>query len=292
MENRGKVQISERDGKLFVGDETGGYQQGVTRTLWLVASDLSLSHNIDRHNVGDDEPLRRTYWLQGRASLDGDRIGVIGEPESVTSSVDLTLHAWPEGKPAGRRSEWKASIGFLAHDWEAGDEDTWYAELWLPKAVLDEIISFYRNQRLTYMQLGVESDLWVTETARFKPLGRRIDWFLRPDKNGDTGFPESANAEIIMLKWGESKQQLDPPPGSKTERRAQMDDEMEREALNANAEAEREAACDIAREKDDNNRFWALQRINAINDLVASVYVLVAVVFLSAVCISAVIWFG
>jgi hypothetical protein len=96
-DERARPKIEERDGKLFVEGEKDPYIRGMIRHLNLSGTELFLARSISYD--ADKKAAHASYKLAGKARLSDDSLCMIGEKDSLTKDLSLTLKPWPKEEP-------------------------------------------------------------------------------------------------------------------------------------------------------------------------------------------------
>jgi hypothetical protein len=186
------TKVEQRDGKLFVEGQKHAYFQGMIRTLRLSASDLHFKRSLYRNPR--DGAVHAFYMLAGKAHLDDDALSIIANKGERTEALSLILKAWPKSDPSQAKAEadqkktekelapWRGVLGFIDYDWEIGRPSEWFAEVYLPPPILDEVVTSCRRRSLGTVSLGFDTDLWVSENDQHAPPSMAITWYLAPGK--------------------------------------------------------------------------------------------------------------
>ena len=214
-----KPKIERRDGKIFFKGEKHAYMQGMIRHFYLSAKELcfnrSISHDFDKGVA------HASFSLVGKATVDKDSLGIIGNKKIRSRDLSLTLRPWPKDEtpePDEKKSDhksirdrhiaerkhgpWRGMVGFIEHDWEIGIPDNWFAEVYLPQPVFDELAAVCRKGSLATLSLGFNSDFWVTDHDEHAPPSVAITWYLARRRVQDCG----RNGQTLPYVYGHADQ--------------------------------------------------------------------------------------
>jgi hypothetical protein len=104
-----KPKIERREGKIFVEGEKHAYMQGMIRHFYLSAKELcfhrSISHDFDKGVA------HASFSLIGKATVDEDSLGIIGNKKVQSRDLSLTLRPWPKDEtpdPDEKKTEHKS----------------------------------------------------------------------------------------------------------------------------------------------------------------------------------------
>lgn len=202
------VRDIERAGLEYSDDKGQTHTYSHASTLWLNIRQLQERVTMRPPDANHQEP-----WVEraviGVAELDRDRsISVVGAPHTLTATLPLTIRPGPWQSRPKRKTDaelfelgdgvgW-GSIGFLARDWEIGNEDAWYLECYTSDTVLQGLLDAVSTGRAVEGTLGLRllRGLYQDEGDYAPPSARR-HLFLRPDRDRNrTTFPESANGDL------------------------------------------------------------------------------------------------
>jgi hypothetical protein len=197
--------------------------QGMIRHFHLSAKELYINWSIS-HDF-DNGATHASYGLSGKAGVDKDSLGIIGNKDVRSRDLSLTLKPWPKGetpdpdeKKAERKSirdehiaerkhgPWRGVLGFIKYDWEIGNPDEWFAEVYLPQPVFDELATVCRKGALATLSLGFNTDLWVADHDEYAPPSVKITWYLAP---GEYGY-DLAFLALDRFYWTENSLFLKP----------------------------------------------------------------------------------
>ena len=219
-----KPKIERRDGKIFVEGEKHAYMQGMIRHFYLSAKELcfnrSISHDFDKGVA------HASFSLIGKTTVDKDSLGIIGNKKVQSRDLSLHLRPWPKDEtpdPDEKKTEhksirdhhtaerkhgpWRGVVGFIEHDWEIGIPDEWFAEVYLPQPVFDELATVCRKGSLATLSLGFNSDFWVADYDEHAPPSVDITWYLAP---GEYGSSDLAFLALDQFNWTENSLFLKP----------------------------------------------------------------------------------
>jgi hypothetical protein len=218
-----KPKIERREGKIFVEGEKHAYMQGMIRHFYLSAKELcfhrSISHDFDKGVA------HASFSLIGKATVDEDSLGIIGNKKVQSRDLSLTLRPWPKDEtpdPDEKKTEhksirdrhiaerkhgpWRGVIGFIEYDWEIGRPDDWFAEVYLPQPFFDELATVCRKGSLATLSLGFYSDFWVADYDQNAPPSIHITWYLAPGEYGS----DLAFLALDQFNWTENSLFLKP----------------------------------------------------------------------------------
>jgi hypothetical protein len=205
-----KAKVEHRDGKIFVEGEKHPYMQGMIRSLRMSVQELCIGRSI-RHDV-DEGVANASYSLIGTARVSKDTLGIIGDKARRSKELPLTLKPWPKDEPPGavpgetprpaqksklreryvaerKHGPWRGVLGFIEYDWEIGNPDEWFTEVYLPPPVFDELATLCRKGSLATLSLRFYSDLWVSDLDQHAPPSVAVTWHLAPgEHSSDLGF--------------------------------------------------------------------------------------------------------
>ncbi len=208
MENKRTVLIEEQGAKLVHDGKT--YEPELIRRLWLTAHELKVGWSEDYdQNPGDKdmegiketlkalrppaEGKRGTY-ISGLVKLakKTETLTVIGDSTNSARSINLSLKpvALELHKTSTGRNAATVVLGFTKADWEIGNSDQWWIELYVPKETFAALGRSIRSGYLESLSIGLGFAEQIYTDDWLAPPSVGISWFLRPDKrNGDVGIP-------------------------------------------------------------------------------------------------------
>lgn len=224
-----ETRVKQRDGKLYVEGQQYGYAQGMIRTLRLYVSDLCYVRRLVQYDEGD---VTDTYTLEGTAHLDRDALSIITNEDECTDELGITLRPWPkldasmgdepaaklpiglDELPAMKLGPWRGDLGYVGYDPEIGTPSSWFAEVYFPPPILDELVIVCRRGALGTLSLGFATDLWVSELDKYLPPSRSVTWYLAPGEHDD--LPKLAWLAVTECSWTEKPLSLSAPPGHRS----------------------------------------------------------------------------
>jgi hypothetical protein len=101
-------------------------------------------------------------------------------------------------------------LGLIEYDWEIGNPDEWFAEVYLPQSVFDELATVCRKGALATFSLRFNTDLWVAEYDQHTPPSGDVTWHLSPCEYGS----DVAFLALDDFYWTEKPLVLRPVRGS------------------------------------------------------------------------------
>lgn len=158
------------------------------RTLRLKLIDLQLCFAASYFDEKED-PFERALvtTLRGNASIDDMAIEIVGDPDSRSNAISVSIVAANE-----ERREWamrdsqegiirQTVLGYNKYDWEIGLDSEWFLEISLSVEQMNDLVSSVRDRSVSAVTVGVESPkLYVEEW--YAPPAARINWFIRPER--------------------------------------------------------------------------------------------------------------
>lgn len=173
------------------GEKYPFIQIGAIHTIHFEVNSLSF---VDGYGgLGSD--IVFASRAEGVALAENDKFKIAGDPERRSKELKLGIATSNERK-------WEASLGFYKADWEIGDEDTWFLELYLPTeafATLREA-HFAGNANRLRISIG-EHNLWTEDVNRYATPRDSISWYFLPGSNGSISLPEMGKGKITNLSW-------------------------------------------------------------------------------------------
>ncbi len=188
-----------RDGKLLVEGERYPFVRGLKRQIWLVVG--KLTH--ERHIEIDEGRTRRTDRLSAVATIENDTLAVAGVKGTKDAIQELAFSIEP-APDEERKFHWNVSFGLLAHGSQAGGEDDWYCEVYLPARVFNEVVAACKSGMVDRLRLGCACDMWVRDGIQRLPnlpADAKVTWFLSPPLHGASEAPEPGRG--LVAEWFE-----------------------------------------------------------------------------------------
>lgn len=208
MSEEQKVKFKIEKNTLKIEGSNDTYTLEMIRTIWLDATELS-SRRVFTEKA-DKKYGYDTHSLRGIAKLNKDSLGIIGDKRATIREVPFTIRSLSHEDITNKINlEWSVSIGFYAGDWEIDDSDTWFVEIHIPPSDFNELLEIYKLGRIAKLSFGIQADLYVRDYDIYTPPSGRVTWYLRPDNDGNTNFPELATGKLTSLIWDEPTQKID-----------------------------------------------------------------------------------
>ena len=188
------------------------YIQGKIATLWLKASSLSSSTNVDA------EDGIKTRSLVGTARLDKDRLSVAGfkaaegadKDDRAPQTKEIPFYINPVNKEKNSKGDfkdWVCSIGFMEADWEIGNDDSWYLSVLVPVEAYNELNALFEAGKLGSISMGLKTDLLVESFDDHAPPSVGVTWYLKPGKYGY----DPAHGKMTHLRWQTTETKFSEP---------------------------------------------------------------------------------
>lgn len=190
-----------------------------SRGVGLTVIKLMVCHYLD----SERDPVAVSTFLRGTARLHDRSLSIIGESTTKTSELEITFSHKPRYEAAVsdvalERGEVVSaplggvSIGFSRSDWEIGTEDKWWAECYVDKNTIDELLRVVNNGKLSAMQLTVRCRDLYQDDHSMAPIAPRKNLFLRPSESESFDWPKIANGAIAYLNFSSASVDMSPPP--------------------------------------------------------------------------------
>jgi hypothetical protein len=222
LDNSQRMKIEKREGKIISGKNT--FQQFIVRHFIANVNNLNFgrAHQnqfliadqngnlrqkdfvtdgvpIFKHVFDSDQSTFRSF-ITGRASLAGDKLSVIGDPENTVIEIDLTFEELEEGTKEFNRFAWKTNICFFPANWEVGSEGNWSISIYVPSRIFRMLVADIEANRRPEVSISVDTDLWANEHHQHMPLAQNITWYLQPDSEGRSDrMPKSAEGNVTSI---------------------------------------------------------------------------------------------
>lgn len=192
-DDRPKVDIDIKDGKVILDGKELSLQQGQTKSL---ACDVERLGYRTANSVYDGKATteRRIVGV----AVTEDRVRIVGIKESTKRFSFSVRGIEPEPDGLQSKHAWTAHVGFNAGMWEVDSADNWYIEAYVPMLLADAMIREYEAGRLANVHIRLETELW-SEWSPFPNAGP-IEWSMMPSKYGTNAH---ANARIEGLHWSD-----------------------------------------------------------------------------------------
>lgn len=195
--------VRNADGTISIEGDDRKYSQRIIRILALGMRTFTLSRSHSKDYREDSDQVRATSILSGVATIESDRLGVIGQKEYV-KSVPTSIRPLPSNEGA-----WRGVIGYLGKQWEFKGEATYFCELYVPSPVFDELVIEHHAKRLQALQLYLKTDLWGFDYDYYAPPSGSVSWHLPPGPHGSVSFPDAGRVTIEIIRWFDSTRDLD-----------------------------------------------------------------------------------
>lgn len=240
MDKERTVQIyEEKERALRFLDETGTSHNYAlltsVRTIYINATSLSVSEGFGRRSSDEQVPLQPTprRLVRGFGTLGDKSVSVIGDPENKTKRIALWIRSRTADEHAeafkqsqqndtsdrgtGVPSHCDAVLGFTTADWEIGNKDAWWLELYVAEKTLDSLAGAILNKQAHSLHIGVGLRNIYTDAGPGElDFGEPVNLFLRPSiGEGNVRRPEVANGhlESWSLKFSGTVELSDPFEG-------------------------------------------------------------------------------
>lgn len=190
------IQVTERDGLFFVGDDPEPFQRGQIRTLHGSATQLVFIAGYSSPILADADDLEFDLYFSANVLFE-DEIRIAGT-EVVASNIGTTLR--PSNQANGM-ADWCGTIGFMGADWEIGTRDTWYIEAYIPVEAFNNLLNAYKSNSISKLNISMRTELWTRRIDWHTPIGAPLTWFLLPGDDGSIKLPRDAAVRITNLSW-------------------------------------------------------------------------------------------
>ena len=222
MDKERTVQIHEEkeSGLRFVDEAGTSHIYALltsVRTIYINASSLSISEGFGRR-TGFDEPtplqLTPRRLVRGFGTLCDKSVSVIGDPENKTNRIALWIRtrtadehaeAIKQTQPDGIHdrgtvvpAHCDAVLGFTTADWEIGNKDEWWLELYVAEKTLESLAVAILNKQARSLHIGVGLRNIYTDAGPGElDFGEPVNLFLRPSiGEGIVRRPEVAHGHL------------------------------------------------------------------------------------------------
>lgn len=149
------------------------------RSICIDVLELCRAHSLPYQGEGEIESKPLTTRLVGKGVIDDRSIQVIGQPETKTKNISISF--WDLEPNINHNNSHAASLGYMAHDWEIGNDAQWWVQIYLPKVQFQTLLETVERGNLTKLSVGLLfENLYVTEW--YAPPSAKVDWFLAPGK--------------------------------------------------------------------------------------------------------------
>jgi len=221
------VNVVSEDERDLVLQTTEGkretYRLNPIRSMRLIVWELQVSYGSESHSFDTPERLPNPQFrVQGEAWLESGHISVIGDSSNKTRALNITLRAYDEADVASREQRLGklpplVHIGFIRRDWEIGNDDSWFAEIYVSEQMLESIVSAISTRALNQMSLSLDLENIYTDND-WAPPSLSADWFLRPSRSDNSlESPEMARGYVSSIDLGLSKIDLRSKPAPTSE---------------------------------------------------------------------------
>jgi hypothetical protein len=171
------------------------YEQPI-RTLWLKLVNLRQTYAARYREAGNEyEPLLRGF--KGTAVFpDRSSLEVIGKPDTRSTSLSASIVELDEKRLNSKEARGfkPVSLSYAKHDWEIGNDETWWLEVYLPPVQFNTLATVFQSDKLAELELGLEMQgLYIEEWGA--PPSVSVNWRLPPLLN-----------QISKLATGDLKQ--------------------------------------------------------------------------------------
>lgn len=149
------------------------------RSLCIDVLELCRAHSMPYQGEGEIESKPLATRLVGKGVIDDRSIQVIGRPETRTKNISVSF--WDLEPNINHHNSHAASLGYMEHDWEIGNDSQWWVQIYLPKVHFQTLQETVERRNLTKLSVGLLfENLYVTEW--YAPPSAKVDWFLAPGK--------------------------------------------------------------------------------------------------------------
>jgi hypothetical protein len=217
MEVETEISIKEEDGKIIFGKTT--FEKPI-RTFYVSVTDLRVLEDLSTVN---NHNLDFRVVLRGQCYLDDRGIGIIGS-NGIERKFSIVIKGSDEDTQ--KRDEVEHSkkhnifdplpktrsyVGFSKADWEIGNKDDWYVEVFIPHQAINKLVEHVRAGRLNVLSVGLDLEDAYTDSYHAPP-SVPVAWYLKPDKYGSP----STHGQVRTLSFYENTQSLELPKFRKT----------------------------------------------------------------------------
>jgi hypothetical protein len=222
MDEKRIAQVEEIDGRtvrLTTDEGTQDFRVPI-RTFWLDAVSLTLVNRMSGVDGAHPDQRKLNRHITGAARMKDTSICVIGDLETRSKSIELSIHPVTESEHkaaiereaariarGGETDEWNsfqyndALLCFQAADWEIPLTASWWIQLNIPESIFEYLWTDVKKQAVSTLHFGVTfRNLYCDDD--FSPPSQPVNWFLRPSiRDGDTRIPELAQGTISALSY-------------------------------------------------------------------------------------------
>lgn len=205
---KGRELVVEIDGK----DKT--FYLNPIRTMWLDVEVATLYIGANSHvaidyetlAIEDKEPYRLdppAPRINGTASLGRSSIAVIGNKQSRTSTLHISLHEYDFERDLESKAEQGLPTAKTAHlfyaerDWEIGNKEGWELSFYVEKPLLLQLQEAISTKRAKAIKLGIRFSRIYSDDDWAPPSGNP-DWFARPEGAGSSPVGHLHSCQIEM----------------------------------------------------------------------------------------------
>jgi hypothetical protein len=149
------------------------------RSLCIDVLELCRAHSLTYQGEGETEAKALTTRLVGKGVIDDRSIQVIGQPETKNKNISVSF--WDLEPNINHNNSHAASLSYMEHDWEIGNDAQWWVQIYLPKVQIQTLQEVVERGNLTKLSVGLLfENLYVTEW--YAPPSAKVEWFLAPGK--------------------------------------------------------------------------------------------------------------
>lgn len=224
-----KLRDDEKLNELIETCEDGKertYYPRIFATHWNCEK-LQVRQGFAYRYENDLDPPKMLTYITGVARLNSDyNVSIIGEPENITTTVELSFRPddsldllkvhKDEKREAGMlfsQPYGRAQMGFLRADWEIRSSDQWGLECQLHSTALQPLVDAISSGALKQVSLSVRLNNLFADEHPCVPFSHGAHLFLRPNKQDNTiETPEPAHGWLEGLGLGLQTFDLAPPP--------------------------------------------------------------------------------
>jgi hypothetical protein len=240
MDKKKTVQVLEKDGELLVVDElkntTLSYRR-TSRRLYVAVNDLAAFEYLDDDKNNKTETLSRR--IRGRATLEDRAVSVIGDKENSSRELALTFRVLTDEQreySTNTLREVRASVSsnettkntlsslisnepeyldsmlcFTKSDWEIGNPDEWWLEVYLSQEVFDRFYDRLIASQVRRLSLGFKFVDIYSDSLFDPPSYKGVTWLLRPSlSDGNPYNPEPATGKLDSFSLELVSSKLEP----------------------------------------------------------------------------------
>lgn len=240
MDKKKTVQVLEKDGELLVVDElkntTLSYRR-TSRRLYVNVNDIAAFEYLDDDKSNKTETLSRR--IRGRATLEDRAVSVIGDKENSSRELALTFRVLTDEQreySTNTLREVRASVSsnettkntlsslisnepeyldsmlcFTKSDWEIGNPDEWWLEVYLSQEVFDRFYDRLMASQVRRLSLGFKFVDIYSDSQFDPPSYKGVTWLLRPSlSDGNPYNPEPATGKLDTFSLELVSSKLEP----------------------------------------------------------------------------------